>query len=85
MFDGVELIFAALELVFVGAKLVFEAVEHKILRYKKSFYCQFHQINQPNFDKKQLSFRLKLPGDKMFEDGWKYKCGLYFKIDMPFP
>ena len=59
MFDDVKLMFAALELVFVGVELVSDAVEHKLLRSKNTFYFRFHQINQPNFNKKHLSFRLK--------------------------
>ena len=47
--------FAALEHMFVGVELMSEAVEHKILRSKITFFFRFRQINQPNFDKKQLS------------------------------
>ena len=51
--------FAALKHMFVDVELMFEAVEHKILRSKITFFLRFHQINQPNFDKKQLSFLSK--------------------------
>ena len=48
--------FAVLERMFVGVELMSEAVEHKLSRRKNTFTFRFRQINQPNFDKKQLSF-----------------------------
>lgn len=67
MFDDVKLMFTALELVFVGVKLVSDAVEHKLLRSKNTFYFRFQKTNQPKFNKNHLSFRLKpVLSKKMF-------------------
>ena len=41
-----------------------EAVEHKLLRSKNTFYFRFHQINQSNFDKKQLKYVENIQKDK---------------------
>ena len=70
LFDVLKLMFTALEHMFVGVELMFEAVEHKILRSKITFFFRFHQINQPNSDKKQLSFLLNqfmYQGDGSFD------------------